>query len=125
MNYDTIILELLSRIQKLEEEVSTLQQTFNHRSDTNLSESASSEPKITTKDIRLYIEGQKSQAQVKGQTEIILRASTIHKSLKLRNKMSMVCNAMRQCMSDGDIVLHDTASGYSSTIEIKYYLSNG
>ncbi len=124
MNYDTIIVELLARIQKLEEEVGALQQAINYQSNENASSAPSPKLKITTKDIRLYIEEQKTQARDNGQTELILKANDIHRSLKLQSRMSMVCNAMRQCMSDSDVVLHDTASGCSSTVEIKYYLLN-
>lgn len=32
----------------------------------------------------------------------------------------MVCNAMEQCMSDEDEIIHDTPSGKSSSREIRY-----
>lgn len=123
MNYDTIILELLGRIQKLENDVKLLQQTISIESDLDTAE-IPSKAKTTTKDIRIYIENQKSMAKSNGQTELVLKANDIHKNLQLRSRIPMVCNAMRQCMADGDVVLHDTASGYSSTLEIRYYLSN-
>lgn len=121
MNYDAIIVELLGRIQKLEKDVKSLQQEINSGFH---SYSPESHPKTTTKDIRTYIEDQKAMAKENGQTELVLKANDIHKSLQLRSRFPMVCNAMRQCMRDGDVVLHDTASGYSSTLEIRYYLSN-
>ena len=121
MNYDAIIVELLVRIQKLEKDVKSLQQEINS---VFHSYSPESHPKTTTKDIRTYIEDQKAMAKENGQTELVLKANDIHKSLQLRSRFPMVCNAMRQCLRDGDVVLHDTASGYSSTLEIRYYLSN-
>lgn len=123
MNYDTIILELLGRIQKLENDVKLLQQAIGIESNLDTAE-IPSKAKTTTKDIRTYIEDQKSAAKANGQTELVLKANDIHKNLQLRSRIPMVCNAMRQCMTDGDVVLHDTASGYSSTLEIRYYLSN-
>lgn len=78
--------------------------------------------KVKTKDIREYIEAQKEEARSRGEEFIVLRASNIHRINKLRNSMPMVCNAMRQCMSNNDIVLHETPSGYSSSLEIRYML---
>ena len=120
MNYDAIILELLSRIQKLEEEVKSLREVISYASTEH---TAGDNPKTTTGDILTYIESQKLQAYSSGQTELTLKANDIHKNLQLKNRMPMVCNAMRQCMADHDVVLHDTASGHSSTLEIKYFLS--
>lgn len=37
------------------------------------------------------------------------------------SRYPMVCNAMRQCMKDGDQVIYETQSGYSSTLEIRYF----
>lgn len=81
------------------------------------------DPRITMADIRAYIEGRKTQAHAKGQAELTLKSNDIHKALQLKNRMPMVCNAMRQCMSADDAVLHATASGYSSTLEIRYQLT--
>ena len=55
-----------------------------------------------------------------GKTFIILKSGDIHKELNLKSRMPQVCNAMRQSMNEGDIVLHTTPSGNSSTIEIQY-----
>lgn len=76
--------------------------------------------RITMADIRAYIEDKKAQARAEGRAELTLKANDIHKALQLKNRMPMVCNAMRQCMGESDAVLHDTASGYSSTLKIRY-----
>ena len=98
MNYEKIIIELLSRIQTLEEKV----------------------------DLLMSNQGQentvKANDESRGEEFIVLRASNLHRINKLRNSMPMVCNAMRQCMGDNDIVLHETPSGYSSSLEIQYML---
>ena len=78
--------------------------------------------KVKTKDIRDYIEGQKIEAKNRGEEFIVLRASDLHRINRLRNGMPIVCNAMRQCMGENDEVLHQTPSGYSSSLEIKYFL---
>lgn len=123
MNYEKIIVELLSRIQTLEEKVDIL---MNSKSEETASkahdEVVCDVVKVTTKDIRDYIELQKEDAKNKGEEFLVLRASDIHRMNHLKNSMPMVCNAMKQCMGENDIVLHTTPSGYSSSLEIKYML---
>ena len=123
MNYEKIIIELLTRIQALEEKVDIL---MNDKSTRNVSvtheEIVNNVVKVKTKDIRNYIEAQKNEAKNRGEEFIALRASDLHRINRLRNAMPMVCNAMRQCMGENDIVLHETPSGYSSSLEIKYFL---
>ena len=123
MNYEKIIVELLSRIQVLEEKVDLLMnnQTAENVSKTN-DEIIIKPVKVKTKDIRDYIETQKNDAKDKGKEFIVLRASDIHRVNRLKNAMPMVCNAMRQCMKECDVVIHETPSGYSSSLEIKYIL---
>ena len=113
MNYEKIIVELLGRIQVLEEQVEILMQEKNQVSEQEAN-------KITTDDIRQYILELKRAAKNVGKPFIILKSGDIHKELKLKSAMPKVCNAMRQSMNEGDIVLHTTPSGNSSTIEIQY-----
>ena len=115
MNYEKIIVELLGRIQVLEEQVAELMKDKTQSNDT-----ASS--KITTDDIRQYIANLKKSAKAMGKDFIVLRSGDIHKELNLKSSLPQVCNAMRQSMIDGDVVIHTTPSGNSSTIEIKYYV---
>ena len=115
MNYEKIIVELLSRIQILEEQVAELNsqknETLEERNDN-----------MTTKEIKDYIEMMKKKAKENGKETIVLRSGNIHKELNLKNAMPQVCNAMRQAKGALDIVLHTTPSGNSSTIEIEYKL---
>ena len=123
MNYEKIIVELLARIQTLEEKVDML---MNDKSTGSVSvtheETVNNVVKVKTKDIRDFIEAQKIEAKNRGEEFIVLRASNLHRINRLKNAMPMVCNAMRQCMEENDIVLHETPSGYSSSLEIKYFL---
>ena len=123
MNYEKIIVELLTRIQALEEKVDIL---MNDKSTGNApvthEESVNNVVKVKTKDIRDYIEAQKTEAKNRGEDFIVLRASDLHRINRLKNGMPIVCNAMRQCMRENDEILHQTPSGYSSSLEIKYYL---
>lgn len=116
MNYDSIIVEMLSRIQALEEEVKAL------RAAIGTEEGEDTAAKVTTADIRDHIEARKAAARQDGAESLTLRASEIHGALKLSKRYPMVCNAMRQCMEAGDTVVHETASGYSSSLEIRYSL---
>ena len=123
MNYEKVIVELLTRIQALEEKVDMLMNDKSTRnSPVTRKETVNNVVKVKTKDIRDYIEAQKSEAKKRGEEFIVLRASELHRVNRLRNAMPMVCNAMRQCMGESDIVLHETPSGYSSSLEIKYFL---
>ena len=116
MNYDKIIIEMLSRIQDLEDEVKALREALGAAAE------ESAEPKVSTGDIRAYIAERKQQARLAGEETLTLRASEIHAALKLSKRYPMVCNAMRQSMEAGDFVVHETASGYSSSLEICYRL---
>lgn len=117
MNYDKIIIELMSRIQDLEEKVADLQSI----AETLEGFPENDKPKTTTADIRRYILDRITAAEMSGEESITLRASDIHRELKLKSRFPMVCNAMRQCMKNTDEILFETASGYSSSLEIKYY----
>ena len=114
MNYEKIIVELLGRIQVLEEQVAMLMQEKNQASEQQEAN------KITTDDIRQYILELKKATKDAGKSFIVLKSGDIHKELNLKSRMPQVCNAMRQSMNEDDIVLHTTPSGNSSTIEIKY-----
>ena len=113
MNYEKIIVELLGRIQVLEEKVAILMQEKNQASEQESN-------RITTHDIRQHILKLKKSAKDAGKTFIILKSGDIHKELKLKSAMPQVCNAMRQSINEGDVILHTTPSGNSSTIEIQY-----
>ena len=115
MNYEKIIVELLGRIQVLEEQVSALMADKDQKPESECE-------KITTNDIRNYISSLKDIAKKSGQNILTLKSGNIHKELKLKSAMPQVCNAMRQSMNEGDIILHSTPSGNSSTIEIQYNL---
>ncbi|MBQ2242231.1 MAG: hypothetical protein II319_08850 [Clostridia bacterium] len=115
MNYEKVILELMTRIQVLEEQMAELMKQ-------SKSEAKKEGGKMTTEDIRNYIQTLKEYAKSEGKSVLVLRSGDIHKELELKNYMPPVCNAMRQCMKLGDIIIHTTPKGNSSTIEIEYKL---
>ncbi len=115
MNYEKTILEMMERIQILEEQVTGLMaEKDNGKQEV--------ENTMTTQEIREYIQQLKNTAKHNGNTTLTLRSGDIHKDLNLQRMMPSVCNAMYQLMLDGDKILHTTPSGKSSTIEILYYL---
>lgn len=113
MNYEKIIVELLGRIQILEEQVAFLM---------NENQETQEGSKITTNEIREYIESLKNNAKQTEKNTLVLTAREIHGELNLKSRYPMVCNAMRQCMRDGDRILFQPPKGNSSTLEIEYKL---
>ena len=118
MNYEKIIVELMSRIQDLEEKVEYLM--TKEKNDQGETKTMTN---LTTKEIREYIEQIKANAKAAGKEYIILKAGEIHKELNLKNANAPVCDAMRQCFNKNtDIVLYEPEKKKSSAVEIKYYL---
>lgn len=115
MEYEKIIIELLGRIQKLEEQVAILmgQQMLNK---------GKVEEKMTTDDIRDYIQEQKRIAKMAGKSELVLRSGDVHNDLGLKQRHPQVCNAMRYCMNSGDIILYQPPKGNGTTLRIQYKL---
>ncbi len=110
MEYEKIILDLLVRVKTLEERVAQLSGDRN----------ANVKKQAGTVEIKRYILEQKHLAQERGLSCLNLRANDIHKAMGLKSRMPAVCNAMKQSMEPGDVILHETASGFSSTYEIQY-----
>lgn len=115
MDYEKIIIELLSRIQRLEEQVALLVAQQDNKKE-KVGE------KVTTENIRQYIKQLKTNAKAAGEKVLILTARDIHKELNLKSRFPMVCNAMRDCMSNNDIILFQPPKGNSSTFQIEYKL---
>ena len=135
MNYDTIIVELLAKVKILEKRVKIMEKrliqegvfdeddAFDDDWDIEISTNTPEpkEKKMTTEAIRFYINQLIEDARSKGESSITIVARDVHNGLKLKKRYPMVCNAMRQCMKHGDVIIYSPESGYSSTLEIKYY----
>lgn len=111
MENPEVLDEILKRLKVLEEKVESL-----------LDSKKSEQTKMNTEGIKTYIDVLKQESIIKGEKYIDLVSNDIHNNLKLKSRMPMVCNAMRQSMKEGDIILHQTASGNSSTLKIRYIL---
>ena len=114
MEYEKIILDLLMRVKTLEEKVELL----------SAEKKEHDKKQAGTAEIRKYIMDKKRRAAEEGLSHIVLKANDIHKAMGLKSRMPAVCSAMKQCMDPGDIVLHETASGFSSTYEIQYRIDD-
>lgn len=131
-NYDKIILELLSRIQTLEEAVGI---KIAEKGSTGGSEAkalfgqnlaaknlSAQSPKMNTAKIKEYILQKLEAAEREGEPHLDITAGQLHKELNLKNAVPMVCNAIRACMKQGDYVLFRSPSGYSSTLKVRYII---
>ena len=115
MDYEKIIVELLSRIQTLEEQVAVLIGQQEKKKE-------SRENKVTTDDVREYIKELKAKAKEEGKKVLVLKCGDIHNALGLKHWHRPVCNAMRDCKNDNDIILYEPPKGNSSAFEIEYKL---
>ncbi len=80
------------------------------------------ERKTTKNDVVQCIANKLRAAKMEGKTSVSIVARDIHKELNLKNSYPTVCNAMRECMSKKDVVIHTTPSGFSSTFQVEYYV---
>lgn len=133
-NYESILLELLQRVQELEKRVGQLEAKENGNNEGAISTSSNfsiqqhfdsfSQKKISKMDqIRDYLEELFENAKAEGKTELTLRAGDVEKAVGLSNRIVMVINAMHEYQEKyRNEVLATTNSGYSTTVVIKYYL---
>lgn len=111
MEYEKVIVDMLNRICALEQQVREL-----------TAEKSNAAAKLGTADVKNYITSLKKQAAKNCKEFLELTANDIHSALKLKSRMPIVCNAMKQSMNKNDVITHQTASGYSSTLTVKYFL---
>ena len=67
-----------------------------------------------------YIEKSIQKAKENGLTNITLTSGGIQKDVGLKNRLPLVCNAMRKCMDEKSEIIYETPSGQSSTLAIKW-----
>ncbi len=121
MNYERIILELLERIQILEEKVAVLENGAVTASTSGAVEESGEKLSLTAR-AKACILAEKERARQEGRTEIVLLCNDIQKQMGVVNRAPAVCTAMYECMGKNDVVLYAPSSGKSTAVKIKYYV---
>lgn len=75
---------------------------------------------MTTAEIERYLVSLLDESAAKGASAVEIVSGKIHKILGLDSRMPMVCNAMKKINKYEKEIIHETASGFSSTLRIKY-----
>jgi|GEM_PF-760109 len=140
MSIESIIFELMERIQVLEKKVARLESekagsgfAENEIRNTDSAEIVSNEMIVKTKNeaisltqrqrARDYIDQEKFAARERGEKSVTLLCNDIQKALKIKNRPRNICEAMYDCMTNPkDRVLHAPPSGFSTTVLIEYCL---
>lgn len=139
MNYEGIILELLSRVQNLEAAVKELQDMA-AKSKNGIGtdadcehiqragkigdweeeqEKADAEPPLLVRTAQVYdyIQSKKEEAKEEGREFLVLRAGEIGKHFGANNRLQVILNAMQKAMGADDI-----SSGSATMYEVRYNL---
>ena len=61
-----------------------------------------------------------AKAKANGKHSICLTSGGIQKDVGLKNRLPLVCNAMRKCMDEKSVVIYETPSGQSSTFAVQW-----
>ena len=77
---------------------------------------------MTVNEICKHITKLKRNTKMTGKSKIIMISGDLHRELGLKNRMPSICRAMYRSMHENDMILNETPSGFSSTIEIEYNL---
>ena len=127
MNYDRIILEMLERISKLEDEVRVLKgqnpSTDLHVDTLNQDVELGSRPESYTDKACSIIENAIRKARQEGKEYVDVISNDLQHAVGLKNRIPLCCNAMRKVAEQYRTeVIKDTPSHNSSTYTIRYYL---
>ena len=109
MEYEKTILELLERVATLEVKVADLEGNL-----TNIGEKPARG--TYTEMVVDYINNAIEKAKERGLNNITLTSGDIQRDVGLKNRLPLVCNAMRKCMNDKSEIVYETPSGQSFTL---------
>ncbi len=120
MEEKELIENLLKRVEMLEEKVKELE---NKNLDKD-KEVVKIKPErgTYTKLVIDYINQRIEDAKKEGKNYVELSALEIQKAVRLKNRIPLVCKAMRKCMDRNSVIMHKTPSMQSSTLTIRYSL---
>lgn len=124
MNYDRVIVELLDRVLKLEDEVRKLKgdtDTANVTLNTDISKYGA-KTKSYTQGVIDYLEALIKKAKEDGKEHLDVVSYDLQKAVGLKNRIPLICNAMRKVMRDYEFeILADTPSQNSSTFKVRFF----
>lgn len=119
MKQGNIFLNLLDRIVSLENRVKELEKNINYPIKKEKPERGTYTGRVVS-----YINEQINNAKENGLSFIVLISGDVQKSVGLKNRLPLICNAMRKCMDKNSIIIHETPSGQSSTFAIKWFFDD-
>lgn len=125
MEYEKLLLDLLQKVSILEEKVASLEKLIN---EDNIDSKSITKPEhgSYTSMVKEYIKKQIYKAKENGLDSITLVSGEIQKAVGLKNRLPLICNAMRSVMKElnefESIVVYESPSGLSSTLEVKWIL---
>ncbi len=127
MNYERIMLELLERISKLEDEVRVLkgEKPFSISQNNVLNQDVElgSHPESYTDRACSIIENTIRKGRQEGKEYIDVVSNDLQHAVGLKNRIPLCCNAMRKVAEHYRTeVIKDTPSHNSSTYTIRFYL---
>ena len=125
MNYDRVILELLDRVSKLEEEVNILKKGGAQPQVTanNTLGVYGVKPESHTDRACAIIENAIAKAKEEGKDSIVVVSNDLQHAVGIKNRIPLCCNAMRKVAEKyRSEVVADTPSHNSSTYAIKYWI---
>ena len=130
MNYESVLLELLSRVQKLEADMKVLKesgvvrQTFleaekklKSAAEKSMNENIREAPSIGTEQVCDCIEEKKEAARLSGKETLELRAGDLARELGISNRLQIVLNAMQKMMGAEDV-----SEGSATMYTVRYTL---
>lgn len=113
MEYEKTLLELMERVAVLEEKVAVLEGNAVTKGDKPARGTY-------TEMVTDYIKNEIEKAKANGLHSVTLTSGGVQRDVGLKNRLPLVCNAMRKCMDDNSEIIYETPSGQSSTLAIKW-----
>jgi hypothetical protein len=124
MNYDRVIIELLDRVAKLEDDIRKLKgetDTATVTLNTDISKYGE-KTKSYTQGVIDYLEALIKKAKEDGKEHLDVVSYDLQKAVGLKNRIPLICNAMRKVMRDYEFeILADTPSQNSSTFKVRFF----
>ena len=124
MNYDRVIVELLDRVAKIEDEVRKLKgetDTVTVTLNTDISKYGE-KTKSYTQGVIDYLEALIKKAKEDGKEHLDVVSYDLQKAVGLKNRIPLICNAMRKVMREYEFeILADTPSQNSSTFKVRFF----